>query len=353
MVSRGASNALAQANAYFSAGRMEDALRLAGEYLVESPGDLDASWVVILALLELGDAEQATSVAAEAATVNPDHSDAWRLLAYALIDGGKEAEALAAAGRAVQLDPESWWTHETACRVLLAAKKWRVRRQALAEAEIAVQLAPQQPNAYLAYGDAILARGRFRRAERAYRMALRLDPAHRLARERLGLLDLNQAMTLNAYRAFVPLVAENPGDRRVSGHADFALWRLGAEIAGALTLFAWLGAAISAMAVIADGHDGGVLAMVMVFLAVMVFMIVGVYIVRYFGEVRLLSNLWSEHRPFVLAAASSVASVVVGIVLSFSGLALAAALVMGAGALAGTVLWFAGRRRLKRRASAE
>ncbi|WP_433241695.1 tetratricopeptide repeat protein [Streptosporangium sp. CA-135522] len=112
----------------------------------------------------------------------------YRLASLAFERLGRDAEAVAAAEEAVRLAPGSW-----AARLRLGAALRRVPgrwRESRAQAARAVRYAPEESDTHVLAGDLALLRGEHRRAESAYRSALRRLDDHPGARINLGLTFL-------------------------------------------------------------------------------------------------------------------------------------------------------------------
>ncbi|MDP9866317.1 tetratricopeptide (TPR) repeat protein [Streptosporangium brasiliense] len=109
----------------------------------------------------------------------------YRLASLAFERLGRDAEAVAAAEEAVRLAPGSW-----AARLRLGTALRRVPgrwRESWVQAVRAVRYAPEEPDPHVLVGDLALLRGEHRRAESAYRDALRRLDDHPGARVNLGL----------------------------------------------------------------------------------------------------------------------------------------------------------------------
>ncbi len=158
----------------------------------EDPGDPRDWCVVAVAWLGRDQPEAALEAARQAVGRVPGDGSgaewAYRLASLAFERLGRGAEAVAAAEEAVRLAPGSW-----AARLRLGAALRRVPgrwRESSAQAVRAARYAPQEPDPHVLIGDLALLRGEHRRAEAAYRAALRLADDHPAARINLGLTFL-------------------------------------------------------------------------------------------------------------------------------------------------------------------
>ncbi|GAA4220009.1 hypothetical protein FHR32_000549 [Streptosporangium album] len=162
---------------------------------VPSPLDPDnpREWCAVAAAwLGRGRPESALEAARQAVDRDPQAGSGtdwgYRLASLAFERLGRDAEAVAAAEEAVRLAPGSW-----AARLRLGAALRRVPgrwRESWAQATRAVRYAPEEPDPHVLIGDLALLRGEYRRAEAAYRNALRHPDDHPGARINLGLTFL-------------------------------------------------------------------------------------------------------------------------------------------------------------------
>ncbi|MBB2913199.1 tetratricopeptide (TPR) repeat protein [Streptosporangium becharense] len=179
-------------------GRVSNGLRRpshAGEDADDPPRDpvSPRDWCAVAAArLGRDQPEAALEAARTAMDLDPRAESgadwSYRLASLAFERLGRDAEAVAAAEEAVRLAPGSW-----AARMRLGAALRRVPgrwRESWAQAVRAVRYAPEEPEPHVLLGDLELLRGEHRRAEAAYRDALRRMPDHPGARVNLGLAAL-------------------------------------------------------------------------------------------------------------------------------------------------------------------
>ncbi|MEV6862567.1 tetratricopeptide repeat protein [Streptosporangium subroseum] len=144
--------------------------------------------VTAVTLLGHDQPEAALDAARKAVDLDPGADWGYRLASLSFERLGRDAEAVAAAEEAVRLAPGSW-----VARLRLGAALRRVPgrwRESWAQAARAVRYAPEEPDAHVLVGDLALLRGEHRRAETAYRNALRRLEDHPGARINLGLAFL-------------------------------------------------------------------------------------------------------------------------------------------------------------------
>ncbi|MEV8632256.1 hypothetical protein AB0395_11435 [Streptosporangium sp. NPDC051023] len=214
------------------------------------PGDPRQWCAVAVAWLDRDQPEAALEAARNALDRDPGAQTGadwgYRLASLAFERLGREAEAVAAAEEAVRLAPGSW-----AARLRLGAALRRVPgrwRESSAQAARAVRYAPEEPDPHVLAGDLALLRGEHRRAETAYRAALRLVDDHPAARVNLGLAFLRWERPRGHHDPAWPI------DPRETGRARNAMeiWSrqvrvlLAAALAVAAAVTFWLGLAAEA-----------------------------------------------------------------------------------------------------------
>lgn len=303
-----------QAAAMRLAGRHEEALRLAGQVLVDAPGDVAASWEVAVALGELGRYDEATSVASQAVQAFPESDGAWRLMAAQLAAMRRTTEAINAATRAIQLNPLSADNRAAASLALTYSPRRADRKLAVVQAEEMLRLDPNNPGCHEIHGEVLRRCGRLRQAERAYQQALRLDPGHVEARYGLGLVHDERGHMLRAYRAYAPIVAEQPDAHPISTSLEGAT----AKWAG---LMAFNGVSMSWMLVLcalqlidpSSPHIAATYRTLMIGLAGLALLVVVSVVVRGLRDRRLARFTWSRQRLDVLAGLVGTVTVFLGV----------------------------------------
>jgi tetratricopeptide (TPR) repeat protein len=213
-------------------------------------------------LIELGRAEEALALLRRAIAAAPENSRAWCMTAQAEVAADRPSRALAAAERALALDPGAEWAHRLASLALgrqrrwheaiqaaqeavrLAPYEWRThariaealaadprrrhrrarRRQARQHASRAVTLAPLAPDSHSALGRVLLDLDKPRKAESAFREALRLDPLNAAARNALGVATLRRGDPVSAVAHFGASLAAQPQQQIPVRNLEAALW---------------------------------------------------------------------------------------------------------------------------------
>ncbi|GLK12065.1 hypothetical protein GCM10017600_54730 [Streptosporangium carneum] len=183
------------------------------------PGDPREWCAAAVAWLDRDQPEAALEAARHAVDRDPTAEAGadwgYRLASLAFERLGRAAEAVAAAEEAVRLAPGSW-----AARLRLGAALRRVPgrwRESSAQAARAARYAPGEPDPHVLVGDLALLRGEHRRAESAYRTALRLAADHPGARINLGLAFLRWERPRGHHDPAWPI------DPRETGRARHAL----------------------------------------------------------------------------------------------------------------------------------
>lgn len=167
---------LARAQGLLELKRFDDAGSLLERLLGREP-DNPLAWG-LLAQSKLGaeDPRGALEAAERAAALAPDDDWPHRLRSIALQQLGDDEGAIAAAREAVAAGPHTWQAYSRLAIALGVAKQ--DLDEALASAELGVELGPHVPAAHYALGVVHDRRGDHAEAERCFRQALELDPQH-------------------------------------------------------------------------------------------------------------------------------------------------------------------------------
>lgn len=225
-----------------NAGRADDAVALLAGFLAEYPADVPALGLLSFAQLRAHRWAEALLAADQAIGLAPDYSPAWQRRTIALIELDRMADAEAAAAEYLRLVPDNWHAHYTVARVLRSVRGRR--QEALWHARHAVELAPDDADAHNLLG--VLCRAVEDRdgAERAYRVALAIDPTHALARSNLALLTLGRAGTEEVMAGLRAAAASDPQQevihRNMALVAVLGVIRRGTWLALADLLVIWL-----------------------------------------------------------------------------------------------------------------
>jgi tetratricopeptide (TPR) repeat protein len=180
-----------QAQALFEIDRPREALPLLTQALSLTPENAQVLGWMTCCFIHLGDKQRAFQYAE--ATIKADPLDEWgyRLCSIILRQMGKNKKALAAAQRAVELAPEDGYTLLEYSNALASNKKYQ---EALGVAEKLRGLWPEKSAAHALLGHIFFLQKRWSDAEQHLRTAIRLDPNSYLALNNLGLVLIEQSV---------------------------------------------------------------------------------------------------------------------------------------------------------------
>ena len=215
---------LERAQTLVELGRYEEASAVLTQLLAREPEVAPAWCLFAQAQIAAGDSNSGLDAAERAASLEPENEWAHRLRSAALQNLGRPG-AIAAAREAVAAAPHVWLTHNRLATVLAAANQ--NPDAALAAAERAVELAPNEPDAHRALGRAYEMRDDHAEAERCYRLALSLDPQNAAAHDALARRRLTASRRFGAGNlaaaasGFRDVVQANP--RSAAGAANIEI----------------------------------------------------------------------------------------------------------------------------------
>ncbi|MFJ2979449.1 tetratricopeptide repeat protein [Curtobacterium sp. NPDC087082] len=205
---RGAGPTVQRAAALIDAGRPADALADLAVVERDQGASVAGHRVRALALLALDRPDDAQDEARRAVGLAPTDSVALRILSTTLVRSGDQTGAVAAARRSVEADPGSWLAHLAVADALWLDE--RRRPEALRASYETVRLAPLEPMAHRRHGDLLLAAGRQRDAQAAYRRGLELAPEDRGARHNFAVSRLRRGHDGESALAFAGILATDP-----------------------------------------------------------------------------------------------------------------------------------------------
>lgn len=184
------------------------AMRLLGPYLASEPDDWFALCLAAQALIALEDSDRSLQLSRRAAQLNPEDDWPVRLQAIAHRNLGNTAMAPWLARRSVLINPANWQTHYLVANTDLWAND--VGPQAMAAAEKARELAPDEPSTHNLVGQIALAQGRSRLAIRSLEQSLRLDPENTIARHELARAHLRRFRLAKSVTGFLAVGRMDP-----------------------------------------------------------------------------------------------------------------------------------------------
>lgn len=185
-----ASSAEAMSRSLLRVGRYGDAEEKLLQALVSEPDNPMLHFLLSFARCQADDLPGARRAAEQAISLDPDYSDGHAMLGYALTRSKKYGPAIAALDDAIRCNPTNDFAHARLA-VALALKagrrlesRWQKARakarlhlsQAVVSAETAIELAPHEPDHFVALSYAQLQNKQQEAAKQAASEALRLDP---------------------------------------------------------------------------------------------------------------------------------------------------------------------------------
>lgn len=199
-----------RAAAFVAAGQPREALAVLAAAGPEENETAAAQRVRALALLAVEEVDEALGAARQAVGLDPDDGTGLWLTSTLLLRTGDQAGAVDAARRAVVVAPTSWRSHAAVADALFLDPARRV--EALRASYEAVRLAPEEPDVHRRHGDLLLAAGRHRDAQAAYRRGLELAPGTTGTRHNLAVSRLRGGHEGESALAFSSVLATDPTD---------------------------------------------------------------------------------------------------------------------------------------------
>jgi tetratricopeptide (TPR) repeat protein len=167
-----------------TSGRPHAAIELLRPALVVHPEHSGAWCRLSVAYLDAGAVDESLDAAKRAITLG-ERSWAHRLASLALIELGRHEEAVACAREAVRRDPADWRCHVALAEALGPTSP----DEALEAAHRAVELASGEARPHEVLGDTAIGVRDLPLARRAFRDALRLEPANEHIKAKLDTLE--------------------------------------------------------------------------------------------------------------------------------------------------------------------
>lgn len=203
--------------------RFDHALRECHRLLAQQPEEPDL-WVrVMLAQAGLKQHAQALEAAQRVATLAPHSAIGHIGATEALMGLGRIDEAIDEAQRAVTLEPANMYAH--VCLAESASFRKRHERMALAAANRAVSLGPNDADAHASLGAVAMRLGRGDVADTALRRALELDPTSHDVQHNLGVLRVTRGELVEGAHDLARSAAQNPNSSRSALGLQFVTLR--------------------------------------------------------------------------------------------------------------------------------
>lgn len=195
--------AMERAAALSDLGRSSEAISRLQMLLADDPDDLDVLALLAQAQFDGGDPDGALITAESAISIAPEAAWPHHAASVACRRRGLRPEAIAHAEEAVRLDPDNPWSFMTLARARLSGKA-DVAGASRAATQ-ALELAPDEPEAHLVSGIVSVAGGEMVAAATAFRKVLQLDPTNSAARDELARLRLSLRQRLRRRSLISPI----------------------------------------------------------------------------------------------------------------------------------------------------
>jgi Flp pilus assembly protein TadD len=190
--------ALARAEALLGLGRAAEARAHVVDVLAADPRNATALRQLARCQAAIGELDDALTTARRAIAAEPEAEHGHRVLSHVLLKRRDFTGAVRAARQALHLAPDNWRGHLS----LVEALRRVDGPSAYTAARRLVELAPQEPDAHIAYGSAAAAAGDRVTARRSFERALALDPSNATARNNLAVLDMREKAWRRALAGF-------------------------------------------------------------------------------------------------------------------------------------------------------
>jgi len=170
--------------AEFRSNQLDAAILALKKEAAASPKDANAWMWLGVVQLEKGDGPSAAAALDKAAELAPDNVDVLyhRGRAHLLISNQSYAKMFEA-------DPKSWRVRQLLAEANASAER---HLDAIAEYELAIKLAPNQPRLHEDLGTQYRLAGKLPEAEQAYLKEIEIDPDNVTARYRLGVIAIEK-----------------------------------------------------------------------------------------------------------------------------------------------------------------
>lgn len=226
--------AIERAEVLVGLGRPEEAATLLTGALAADPDDVEL--LVALAEAQLGyDEEAAFETAFEALVRDPECVPALVIAAASCFDRNRPKESAEYARRAVELAP--WLATAHAMYGMAVGRRARGRKEGLAAAKRAIELAPGETVGYVAAGTVEMAHAEWKSAIKWLEKALQLDPHERIA-------QVNLVTAREAAGRLTPALVEAAAILRVDPRDEDARHALDETVYTTLVHLLWIAAAL-------------------------------------------------------------------------------------------------------------
>jgi tetratricopeptide (TPR) repeat protein len=199
----------ARAQALLDLDRHPEAVPLLHQALAVEPDDLWLLDLLVQAQLET-EPHTALTTAHRIVELSPDGHRGHLLASFAASKAGEPKAAERHARAAVERAPNLPTAHTRLAQVLVNRK--HKLREAMREAEKAIELAPDSASGYITAGNVDLRRNKKREARRFYERALEIDPTHRVAQVNLVITTKAQGQLNKAFGDVDAILRFDPHD---------------------------------------------------------------------------------------------------------------------------------------------
>lgn len=229
---------LARAGALLDAGRPAEAETLLRPLLASDPHDAAVLRALAQAVGAQARSYEQSMLIRKAIALEPSNVSGYAILVDSLIDQGDFRAAVDAGSLAIQHGPNDYSAHYALGRAYIADKSHG--REALAQADRAIELAPHSAGAHNLRGVAAVQLRRPDIAKDSYRQALRLDPTNAFALSNLAALERGRGRLGAAARTVRAGLAASPAHAPLHQNYDAILLMLILRLRWALLIFGLL-----------------------------------------------------------------------------------------------------------------
>lgn len=198
---------LQQAADCHQSGRLEQALTLCEQVLVQQPANPAALLLQGLVQHQMGDIVAGLTSLRRVVTLYPDYVEAWYNLAVLLEQCGNAPEAITYYERALALRPSLAAAHNNLANLHAASGRFEMALQSQREA---VRLQPDYPAFRINLGNILRASGRLADAVAEYQALLARQPDNARAHNYLGIAYKEQNNLTEAERAYRRAITLDP-----------------------------------------------------------------------------------------------------------------------------------------------
>lgn len=199
--------------AEYRTNRLDSSIAALRKEAAISPKDANAWMWLGIAALEKEDGDEAVQALDQAAKLAPNNVDILYHRGRAHLFVSQDSYA-----RMFKADPKSWRVRQILAEADADAER---HMDAIAEYQVAIQLAPTEPRLHEELGTEYRNAGKMQEAEEAFRKELEIDPGNVVAKYKLGVLLTERGDAAQGKELVVEALKVRPG----LIHADYNLGR--------------------------------------------------------------------------------------------------------------------------------